>query len=200
MAGKQQGPEHPGLGCLILIIISIILIAVGYHYDGFEGGAYAFMLAVLFDCGMMALMTKSLEQQSEEKKTSAPPPKIDWVHAMSQDLNSIEVSYTVFGYNAVGETSFEMEVNDRDYEWLQQADEEVGFPDSEYISEHRKGLHKRILRAIRENMNEHSYDPDDGMVETYISGVHRKEFKSDSSYGDMHSYADDDDIEYEVTV
>lgn len=113
---------------------------------------------------------------------------------------TIEVSYTVFGYDRLGETTFDMEVKEKDYEWLQDAESEEGELTSDYISENRKGLHKRIINAIRKNMKEESYDPDDGMVEYYSAGVHHKDFFEDASYDYASFLADDDDIEYTVTV
>lgn len=114
----------------------------------------------------------------------------------SDSLNSIEVSYSVFGHDELGETSFDMDLKDGDYEWL----EDTGILDSDYIAENRKGLHKRIIRAIRKNMEEESIDPDDGMVEVYVSGCHRKEYHEKASYEHAHSFAEDDDIEYTVSL
>lgn len=114
----------------------------------------------------------------------------------SDDLNSIEVTYSVFGYDELGDTTFDMDVKDSDYEWLEDAED----LDSAYISENRKGLHKRIIRAIRKNMKEGLFDPDDGMVEVYISGCHRKEYHEEASSEHAHDFANDDDIEYTVSL
>ena len=109
---------------------------------------------------------------------------------------TIEVTYSVFGHDELGETSFDMDLKDGDYEWL----EDTGILDSDYIAENRKGLHKRIIRAIRKNMEEESIDPDDGMVEVYVSGCHRKEYHEKASYEHAQSFAEDDDIEYTVSL
>ena len=114
----------------------------------------------------------------------------------SDDLNSIEVTYSVFGYDELGNTTFDMDVKDSDYEWLEDAED----LDSDYISENRKSLHKRIIRAIRKNMKEESFDPDDGMVEVYVSGCHRKEYHEEASSEHAHDFADEDDIEYTVSL
>lgn len=114
--------------------------------------------------------------------------------------NSIEITYSVFGYDRLGETTFDIEVKDKEYEWLQNAEGEEGELTSGYISENRPSLHKRIIKAIRNNMKDEACDPDDGLVETYVSGVHRKDFYEDASYDYASDFAEDDDIEYTVTL
>lgn len=114
----------------------------------------------------------------------------------SDILNSMEITFSVFGYEELRNTTFDMKVKDTDYEWLQDAEE----LESDYISENREGLHKKIIRAIRENMKEMALDPDDGMVEVYVSANHRKEFHEQASNDYANSFADDDDIEYTVTL
>ena len=114
--------------------------------------------------------------------------------------DTIEVSYTVFGYDRLGETLFDMEVKDKDYEWLQNAEGEEGELTSDYISENRPHLHKRVLKAIRNNMKDNGCDPDDGMVEYYSAGVHHKDFFEDASYDYASDIADDDDIEYTINL
>ena len=113
----------------------------------------------------------------------------------------VEVSYSVMGYEEAGETSFDMELSEREIEWLQNAEDEGEFLDSDFISENRKRLHKKILRAIRENMDEEAMNPDDGMVEKQLPwGPSYKEFHTDASYNDMAQYADDEDIEYTLNI
>lgn len=114
--------------------------------------------------------------------------------------DSVEITYSVFGYDRLGDTTFDMEVKDKEYEWLQDAEDEGEELSSDYISENRRGLHKRILKAIRNNMQEEGYDPDDGMVEYYSSSIHHKEFFDDASYEHASDFAEDDDIEYTVTL
>jgi hypothetical protein len=116
------------------------------------------------------------------------------------DNETIEITYTVFGYDRLGDTTFDMEVKDKEYEWLQDAEGEEGELSSDNISENRPSLHKRIMKAIRNNMQEEGYEPDDGMVETYVSGVYRKEFYEDASYKHASDFAEDDEIEYTVTI
>lgn len=114
----------------------------------------------------------------------------------SDFLNSIEVTFSVFGYDELRDTTFDMKVKDSDYEWLQDAEE----LESDHISKNRERLHKKIIRAIRENMKERALDPDDGIVEVYVSGSHRKEFHEQASNDYANSFAEDDDIEYTVTL
>ena len=71
--------------------------------------------------------------------------------------------------------------------------------DSDFIFENRKKLHRKILRAIRNNMEELGMNPDDGMVEKrYASLV--KEFHPEASHQEMYYSADDDAIEYTITL
>ena len=89
------------------------------------------------------------------------------------DDETIEVTYSVLGEDDLGDVTVDVEVKERDYEWLTRKDEDGEYLDSDFISENRRGLHKRILRAIHEN------------IENDYTGV---------------SYVDDDDVEYTVTV
>ncbi len=115
--------------------------------------------------------------------------------------NSIEITYTVFGFDEAGETSFDMEVSDHLYNKLQDAEDEGEMLDSDYISEEMPGIHRKILKAIRENMEEEGMNPDDGMIEKrYPWGAHYKEYSSDASHMEMYNMAEDDDIEYSVTI
>ena len=86
---------------------------------------------------------------------------------------TIEVSYAILGDD---EETIDVEVKERDYEWLTNKDEDGECLDSDFLSENRRGLHKRILRAIREHIEEDSYD--------------------DAVCSDF----DDDDVEYTVNV
>ena len=90
------------------------------------------------------------------------------------DGETIEVSYTVYGHDDLDEVSVDVEVKERELEWLTEKDEDGEYLDSEYISENRRGLHKRILRAIREDI-EYVQDDDETTI-------------------------DDDDIEYTITL
>lgn len=118
-----------------------------------------------------------------------------------KDYEFVEVSYTVPGYEEIGETSFDMEVSERDMEWLQNAEDEGELLDSDFISEKRKRLHKKIIRAIRENMDEESMNPEDGMVKKQLPwGPSYEEYHSEASYNDMALCADDQDIEYTLYI
>ena len=86
---------------------------------------------------------------------------------------TIEVSYAILGDD---EETIDVEVKERDYEWLTNKDEDGEYLDSDFLSENRRGLHKRILRAIREHIEEKSDDKEE------------------------YSVFDDDDVEYTITV
>ena len=112
---------------------------------------------------------------------------------------SIEITYTVIGFDELGETTFDMEVSNRVFQKLQDAEDEGEYLDSEYISENMHKIHKKILRAIRNDMEEKGMDPDDGMVEKrYSWGAPYKEYNPVVSYSEMQCIADDEDIDYTI--
>ena len=113
--------------------------------------------------------------------------------------DTIEITYTVLGYDEAGETSFDMDISEHDLEWMQNAEDEGEFLDSDFISENRIKLHKKILKAIRDNMEELGMDIDDGMVEKRYASI-VKEYHLEASHSDMHEFAEDDDIEYTVML
>ena len=85
---------------------------------------------------------------------------------MDFDLNnSIGITYSVFGFEKAGETSFEMSISENIYEKLENAMLEGEVLDDYYISNNMKGLHKKILKAIRRNMYEEGQDINDGIIE-----------------------------------
>lgn len=149
---------------------------------------------------------KFVEQWEREKETLlpkgiAPDRYLEELDLGQLDISdSVEITYSVFGYDRLGDTTFDMEVKDKVYEWLQNVEVEDGELTSDYISENRPSLHKRILKAIRNNMKDEACDPDDGLVETNVPPVYRKDFYEDASYDYASDLAEDDDIEYTVTL
>ena len=116
-------------------------------------------------------------------------------------MNEIEVTYTVFGFEEAGETSFDMDVSDNLYNKLQDAEECGESLDSDYISEEMPGIHRKILKAIHENMEEEGLNPDDGKIEKRLPwGATYREDCPGASHMEMYNMAEDDDIEYSVTV
>ena len=112
----------------------------------------------------------------------------------------INITYSVFGYEEAGETDFEMELSHNDFLWLQNADDEGVFLDNEFIAENRRRLHRKILRAIRNNMEELSLEPGDGMVKVVVGVIEWGEYNYCASHEGMLSMAEDDDIEYSVIL
>ena len=121
---------------------------------------------------------------------------------MSEDaINTIEITYSVIGYDDVGETTFDMDVSDNVYEKLQNAEDEGEFLDSDFLSMNMTDIHKKILKAIRENMEEETMNPDDGMQEKSMPwGYKYKEYAPSRSHSSMSFIAEDNDIEYEVNI
>jgi hypothetical protein len=117
------------------------------------------------------------------------------------DSYSIEVTYTVMGFDEAGETTFEMDVSEKMYDTLQEADDEGELLDSEYISENHRNIHRKILKAIRENMEEESWDSEDGTIEKRLPwGATFREDCPGASHAEMLNEAEDDDIEYSIEL
>lgn len=109
----------------------------------------------------------------------------------------IEITYSIINSD-VPEDKFEMEISQTDAEKLKDAEVIGSILDSDYISEHYKSIHKKILRAIRADMEQKAGDPHDGMIQKrHAFGTYWEE-----GY-DSHStmlLSKDDEIEYLVDV
>ncbi|MBO5795422.1 MAG: hypothetical protein J6R28_02055 [Bacteroides sp.] len=119
---------------------------------------------------------------------------------MDFDLNnSIGITYSVFGFEKAGETSFEMSISENIYEKLENAMLEGEVLDDYYISNNLKGLHKKILKAIRRNMYEEGQDINDGIIEERLFwGGTYEEYDTNASHMEMHNSAIDEEIEYTI--
>ena len=117
-----------------------------------------------------------------------------------QPMPEIEVTYSVFGFDEAGQTSFVMEISSNQYDRLYDADLDGESLDSYYICDELPDIHERILKAIRNNMYEESLEPDDGMVvkRGFLNKTYKK-YSLEASHQLM-SISDDDDIEYEVNL
>lgn len=115
-------------------------------------------------------------------------------------METIEITYTVLGFEEAGETTFEMDVSERTYERLQRAEDDGEILDQDFISSEMDGLHDKILREIRNNMEEESWDPDDGMVEKVTSWGYPYKEKDESRSHDSMRFASDYDIEYTIEL
>lgn len=113
------------------------------------------------------------------------------------DYEFVEITYSVFGYEEAGETTFEWSPAKRDLQWMEQAENEL--LDSDYISEINPSLHRKILKAIRQNMEDLGEEDDDGMVPRPYSSL-SKDFHPSASHMHMHEFADEDDVEYSVMI
>ena len=66
--------------------------------------------------------------------------------------------------------------------------------------EEMPGIHRKILKAIRENMQEEGLNPDDGKKEKRLPWGTYMEDCPEASHMEMYNMAEDDDIEYTITV
>lgn len=114
---------------------------------------------------------------------------------------TIEITYSVLGYDEVGETTFEMNVSESMYEKLQDIECEGEILDSEYLSEEKIGIHNKIIRAIRKNIEEETlFNPDDGVVEKRRPwGARYQEFDYNASHENL-EVCDDDEIQYTISL
>lgn len=115
------------------------------------------------------------------------------------DREFVEITYSVFGYDEAGETTFEWSPGKGDLQWMEEAEDEGELLDSDYISESNPQLHGRILKTIRKNMEELGEDDDDGMVARPYASL-CKDFHPSASHMHMHEFADEDDVEYSVVI
>lgn len=116
-------------------------------------------------------------------------------------MGKLEITYTVWGFDEVGETTFEMDVSENTYERLQRAEDDYEMLDQDFISSEMYSLHKKILRKIRKNMEEESWlDPDDGMIEKRTSWGHSYKEYNDSLSHDSMRFASDYEIEYTIEL
>lgn len=90
-------------------------------------------------------------------------------------------------------------LSDRDLRRLKAADDNGEYLDSDYISEHMRSIHDKIIEAIREDLELKSGDPHDGMIERRTAWGATYWEKDHASHQEM-SLADDYEIEYTVDV
>ena len=89
-------------------------------------------------------------------------------------METIEITYTVFGFEEAGETTFEMDVSERTYERLEEAEDNGEMLDQ--------------------------WNPDDGMVEKVNSWGYPYKEKDESRSHDAMRFASDYDIEYTIDL
>lgn len=112
-------------------------------------------------------------------------------------MEEIEITYRVSGFEVAGETTFFMEISEEQYQRLSDAEEIL---DSYTLSEEMPGIHKKILKAIRENMEEEGLNPNDGLVKKRTNwGAPYEEYSEGADHLLM-SISDDEDIEYEINL
>lgn len=113
-------------------------------------------------------------------------------------MEEIEITYSAFGFN---ESTFTMEISDNLYEKLEDADLDGEYLDSDYISENKPRIHKQIIRAIRNDMEDKTLEPDEGFVEKVRKHKSKyKEYLEAADHNLMDVLTDDDDITYEIEL
>ena len=110
---------------------------------------------------------------------------------------SATVSYSVL--DAPEEECDLENLSNRDLQRLKAADDNGEYLDSDYISEHMRSIHDKIIEAIREDLGLKSGDPHDGMVEVHHPPAYWGWEKVHASHQEM-SLADEYEIEYTVDI
>lgn len=109
-----------------------------------------------------------------------------------------EITYSFISSDAP-EDKFEMVFSEKDADKLKKADLLGEMLDSDYISENHKSIHRKIIRAIREDLEEKSSDPLDGMTEKrHAFGSYWE--KDHDSHQDLFISFDESMVEYEVYI
>ena len=70
----------------------------------------------------------------------------------------ITVRYNVFGLDEEDAQELEMEISDRQYDRLESYEEEGELLDEDFISTEMPGLHKKILQAIHDDIEDRNLD------------------------------------------
>lgn len=147
---------------------------------------------------------EAIQQEKDNMLSAGSNVEEDYGEILDSEIRKISdyiinVTYSVFGYEEAGETDFEMELYYNDFLWLQNADDEGIVLDNEFIAENRRRIHRKILRAIRNNMEELSMEPGDGMVKVVVGISEWEEYNYSASHDGMSSMAEDD-IEYSIIL
>lgn len=115
----------------------------------------------------------------------------------------ITVKYDFFGGFADEGYECEMEISDNLYERLEEYDNDGEILDKDFISEEMPGLHKRILKAIKNQVEEYEMLDDFPKHEERIGGNRVEVYDHESSeelqfydFDDM----DEDDLDYMVEL
>lgn len=115
------------------------------------------------------------------------------------NTETAEITYSIMSSDA-SDDSFEMEFSEEEADKLKEAEENGGFLDSVYISENLKFIHRKILRAIREDLEEKSEDPHDGMKEVFYPPACFVWERTHNSHQDLLDLFDEDDVEYTLDM
>ena len=116
------------------------------------------------------------------------------------ESKTVEVEYCVPWMITQGDDVVEVNLPPSDVKRLLKVEDDGGELTSDYLSKNMKNVHRKILKAIREDMDEKSDDPDDGMVVEYSAPCFYDKVKKYNSHSDMLFDAADDDIEYNVSI
>ena len=125
----------------------------------------------------------------------------NWYEEDDDDEDYSDLSATV-SYSVMDAPEEECDLDnlsDRDLRRLKAADDNGEYLDSDYISEHMRSIHNKILEAIREDLELKSGDPHDGMVEVHHPPAYWGWEKVHASHQEM-SLADEYEIEYTVDI
>ena len=139
----------------------------------------------------------SFDDFDEFDDEEMPDDELDFYE--DDNTETAEITYSFIGSDAPDDT-FEMEFSVNDADKLKEAEEDGEFLDSNYISENLKSIHRKILCAIQEDLEDKSEDLHDGMKEVFYPPACFVWEKTHDSHQDLLDLFDEDDVEYTVDI
>ncbi|MBR5634973.1 MAG: hypothetical protein IKW78_07355 [Prevotella sp.] len=202
-------------GCIWLLLLGAILWLIGsWEYA-------AIMIVVFMIIIIVAIIDKNktkekeLKEEEERKQMwikSSMNIKPDDPAVSAYDIVSgtndkiVEVSYHIPWMDSAEETVNINLINlsEKDIDRLLNAEKYDEMLSSDYLSVNLKSIHEKIIKAIRNDMEEKSMNPGDGLVviEKHSPPCFTKKVLAYRypSYEDMLMDAEDEDIDYFVTI
>ena len=140
--------------------------------------------------------TTSFDDEDDDEDDYDEDEEDDFESSFTEDT---EITYSFLGSDAP-QDSFVMELSEKDADRLKEADENGEFLDSDYISDNLKSIHRKILDAIREDLESKSDDPHDGMKEVHHPPAYHAWEKVHDSHQDLLLSFDENVVEYVVDL
>ena len=142
-------------------------------------------------------------QRSEKLKESILKQDSSLDYLFDDDTPKLNLTFSVPWMDSAEET-IDLTLPKKDCKKLKDASDAGEILDTAYISASMPTIHKRIIRFIKNYLDEETYDPDDGYVEIKVTSppalVIRKRVKVYPSHLDMLLDAQDEDFDYYIEI